>query len=106
MNKQKRLNKKIGNKSKIRQIKIYKRSIGWISSKKCWASISSGFVYLYWEDCRAYWILCNIEPKKRPKIKCADNTLTIHIATYKIKFDKQKDYDFAKLCLKNFIKTS
>ena len=77
---------------------------GWQSNKNrkkdIWANIKNGYVYISYDSGRSYWIFYNY-PKdmKFPKITANDKTKIIRINRNAIKFNKEKDYEFAKECL-------
>ena len=67
-----------------------------------WISLSPGYIYLSYEHGRSYWVLCNITPKKWPRIKLIDSKLQLNINTFRVKFDKNSDYQYAKKLFKRF----
>lgn len=72
--------------------------------KKGWISINNGYIYISKDVGRSYWILKNIEPKKRPIINFSDKNKIIRISNNKIKIINQKDYELAKLYLHKYSK--
>lgn len=108
----KKLDTEIKQKPTMYDVSVKRSSTGWVANdlgvpnrkKGIWVAISPGYVYLSFKRGRAYWLLCNMPPCTRPKIKSVDRTKTIWLNTYGIKFNKPSEYEYAKTCLVPFSK--
>jgi hypothetical protein len=96
----------------FKNIAVYRPGKGWEDNKgqrrkSVWVHISVGYIYLSYSRLghglnRTYWVLTNISPRTRPRITFAEKTNTMKIGTYKIRFARPADLDFARACLAPF----
>lgn len=93
-----------GKNRTLKHLDIKRSSTGWLLKKSKlgkynWASISKGYLYLAYPKGRAYWILTNFCEKDLPLITSNDKTLTISVSSFKMRFKRTADYNWAKKCL-------
>ena len=72
------------------------------TDKKCWISVSDGYIYISRDKSRSYWILNKIKPMDRPKMTFNDKKQILRIGNNKIIIKYEKDYNTVKSLLEPY----
>ncbi len=67
--------------------------------KMVWVTIEDGYLYLSHTNGGKYWVLRNVAPQHRPRIRASDTTNTLWINTFGIRFKSKRQYQYAKRSL-------
>jgi hypothetical protein len=97
-----------GKSKKFYKIKVWRNSTGWRANKttkgrrELWVAISPGYIYLSYEKGRAYWVLKNMQPRERPRLTFDAASQVMHVNSFRIQFERPRDFLYAREALENF----
>lgn len=67
-----------------------------------WVAIAPGFVYMSLRRRRAYWLLWDYPPERRPRLTFSEHSNTVGLNAYRIRFERTQDFNYARTCLAPF----